>query len=53
MVADKQPMDASVVSDVAVAIVKSNDLGDLLHENGGWISRQANPGAANCWKIAS
>jgi hypothetical protein len=35
MVADKQPMDANVVSDVAVAIIKSLDMADLLHENGG------------------
>jgi hypothetical protein len=35
MVADKQPMDANVVSDVAIAVIKSLDMGHLLHENGG------------------
>ena len=35
MVADRQPMDANVVSDVAVAVIKSLDMGHLLQENGG------------------
>jgi hypothetical protein len=35
MVADKQPMDANVVSDVAIAVIKRFNMGHLLHENGG------------------
>lgn len=35
MVADQQPMDANIVSDVAVAVLRHLGHSQLLHENGG------------------